>query len=147
MNPTKMWGPNFLFAYAHKISTAAPPYCSLHPPQAALANVPHIVPRIPDAELVAPAAGLLDFLFKCVEFRGREKIGEGDIKAVANELDGEQLRIAAFAVKNIFDARRRQRAKRCQLVYADIPLATELKHAIFDRSDGVNSNSPLFRLA
>ena len=31
---------NFLLAFAHKISTAAPPFCSLHPPQAALANVP-----------------------------------------------------------------------------------------------------------
>ena len=31
---------NSLLAYAHRISTAAPPFCSLYPPQAALANVP-----------------------------------------------------------------------------------------------------------
>ena len=31
---------NSLLAYARRISTAAPPYCSLYPPQAALANVP-----------------------------------------------------------------------------------------------------------
>ena len=31
---------NSLLAYARRISTAAPPYCSLYPPQAAHANVP-----------------------------------------------------------------------------------------------------------
>ncbi len=31
---------NSLLASAHRILTAAPPFCSLHPPQAALTNVP-----------------------------------------------------------------------------------------------------------
>ena len=34
----------FCLLFAHKISTAATPFCSLHPPQAALANVPTSIP-------------------------------------------------------------------------------------------------------
>ena len=48
---------NFLLAYAHKISTAAPPFCSLLSPLAALANVPLTPPRIVDTEPMVPAAG------------------------------------------------------------------------------------------
>ena len=33
---------NFLLAFAHKISTAATPFCSLSPPPAAVANVPKL---------------------------------------------------------------------------------------------------------
>ena len=84
----------------------------------------------------------MDLRIQGVEFRGGEKVGEGDIEAVAEELDGQQLWVAAFAVEDILDARRRQRAECCQLVHADVPLPAKLENSIFHRSYCIHGPFP-----
>ena len=52
---------NFLLALAHKISTAATPYASLHLPPAALGNVPtsHTTPEDRQARLSGVGVGII----------------------------------------------------------------------------------------
>ena len=90
-----------------------------------------------------------NFLLQRIKLRGGEEFAQRDAESVTEQLDRQELGILAFAVKNILDARGRQRAERGQTIDADPTLSAELEYAVFDRCDRVRLKltSSLFLLA
>ena len=91
---------------------------------------------------------LFQLLLQVVKLRGGEKLPQGDPQAVADELDGQQLRIPAFPIQDVLDAGRRQCADRGQPVDGHVMLLAKTKNAVPDRLVGFHAAPPgLFPIA